>query len=124
MRQEEYITQQNMGAKRPPFRPGLTITDDHIAPNAVMMEPPRRTPIIKAEMEHATNLIAEGINEARSLVERLIPILGASNVAKERVEQPKDNSPVPPMVHAIREQIEGLRELVAIIKDAASRVEV
>lgn len=118
MNQAEYAAKP-----RPPFRPSNGDAVNEITTDRVVCGL-KRDPIIRVEMERVTNMIHDGIDVARHLVESLSPILGAISTTKETVEPPKDNSLVPPMVHTIREQIEGLRELVEIIKDAASRVEV
>lgn len=123
MRQEEYARAQKEAIQRPPFRVANVITDDHIASGAVTTT---RQPIIKAELERAGALIGESVEVARQLVERLMPILGASCLRNDVVagEKPKDEIPVPPMVHVIRDQIEGLHLLLDILRDASARVEV
>lgn len=103
---------------RPPFRPSNEITSDCIATVT------KREPLIRAEMERVTNMIHDGIDEARHLMERLLPILGASSAVEVCGPKPCAEGPVPPMVHVIRDQAACLQELVAIIKDASSRVEV
>lgn len=125
MRQEEYARAQKEAIHRPPFRASIGMAGS-LNDADVTAEVAPRQPIVKAELERAGALICESVELARQLVERLMPILGAPCLRNDVVagEKPKDEIPVPPMVHTIREQIAGLMDLVAILRDAASRVEV